>query len=326
MLQVQMQGFGSPEILKVIDVATPAPGKGQVLIKSVAAGVNRPDCLQRQGLYKPPADASPVLGLEVAGEVVELGAGCPSSFLKQKVCALVHGGGYSEYVVAESSLCLPYPRGLSGEEAACLPETFFTVWYNMFMRAGLKKGETLLVHGGSSGIGTTAIQLAKCFGVTVFTTVSNEQKAQKCYELGADFVINYNNDDFVERVKLETKKRGVDVILDMVGGDYINRNIKCLADQGRLSQIAFLQGSRAEVDLMSVMTKRLQISGSTMRARTLAEKTVIASMLKQEIWPLLASGAIAPVMDEQFSLEQVSQAHMKMEASNHIGKIALVLQ
>ncbi|MEM7070850.1 MAG: NAD(P)H-quinone oxidoreductase [Pseudomonadota bacterium] len=323
MQHIAMDKFGGPEVLYLKHSPKPKLTNTQLLIHVAHAGVNRPDCLQRLGLYTPPPDASTILGLEVAGEIVDVGSHCSPALIGQKVCALVHGGGYSDYVASEWSHCLPVPQALSMAEAACLPETFFTVWYNVFMCARLQAGETFLVHGGSSGIGTTAIQLAKAFGACVFTTVSSDEKAHACKKLGADHVINYKTHDFVQIVREQTANKGVDVILDMVGGEYVKRHLKCLADQGRLSQIAFLKGVQAEINLAQMMMKRLHLTGSILRARSVAEKAAIASALRHKVWPFLEVGKIAPVMDQAFALKDSALAHQRMESGAHIGKIVL---
>ncbi|GAB4376010.1 MAG: NAD(P)H-quinone oxidoreductase [Kiloniellaceae bacterium] len=322
---IEIREPGGPEVLVPAERPVPQPGEGEVLVKVAAAGVNRPDCLQRQGSYPPPKGASDIPGLEIAGEVVAVGAGVLAPRVGDKVCALVTGGGYAEYCVAPAPQCLPVPKGYSLEQAAALPETFFTVWVNVFQRSGLKAGESFLVHGGTSGIGTTAIQLAKAFGCTVFATAGSAEKVKACEELGADRGINYRTEDFVEVVKEATGGKGVDVILDMVGGDYIPRDIKAMAEDGRLSFIAFLGGPKAEVNFAAVMMKRLTITGSTLRARPVAVKAQLAAELKEKVWPLLDAGKIAPVMAASFPLAEAAKAHALMESSGHIGKIVLTL-
>lgn len=314
---------GAAENMKLAECAQPQPGPGEVLIEVAAAGVNRPDLLQRQGKYPPPPGASSILGLEVAGKVVELGAGVDQSLKGQQVCALVNGGGYAEYVSVAATQCLPVPRGLSLIEAAALPETFFTVWTNVFDRAALKSGETLLVHGGSSGIGSTAIQLAKAFGATVFTTAGSEEKCRFCRELGADFAINYREEDFVEVIGKATDGRGVDVILDMVGGDYIPRNIQIAAPDGRIVSIAFLSGPQATVNFAPMMVKRLVLTGSTLRPRSAEVKGAIAKSLREKVWPLLEAGKVKPIIAAEFAFNEVVDAHKLMESSEHMGKIVL---
>ncbi len=325
MTAIEIREPGDPEVLVPTRRPVPQPGKGEVLIKVAAAGVNRPDVLQRQGSYPPPPGASDIPGLELAGEVVALGEGVSAPKLGDQVCALVTGGGYAEYCVAPAPQCLPLPKGYSMEQAAALPETFFTVWVNVFERSGLKPGETLLVHGGTSGIGTTAIQLATALGSRVFATAGSAEKVKACEELGAERGINYREEDFVEVVKQATDGRGVDVILDMVGGDYIPRDIKALAEDGRLSFIAFLGGPKAEVNFMPLMLKRLTITGSTLRARPVEVKAALAAKLKEKVWPLLEAGRIAPVMAASFPLSEAAAAHALMESSGHIGKIVLTV-
>jgi putative PIG3 family NAD(P)H quinone oxidoreductase len=325
MTAIEISAPGGPEVLVPASRPLPQPGEGEVLVKVAAAGVNRPDCLQRQGSYPPPPGASDIPGLEIAGEVVALGGGVTDLKTGDKVCALVTGGGYAEYCAAPAVQCLPLPQGFSMAQAACLPETFFTVWVNVFQRSALKPGESFLVHGGTSGIGTTAIQLAKAFGCTVFTTAGSLEKVKACLKLGADHAINYRVEDFVEVVKAETGGKGVDVILDMVGGDYIQRDIKALAEDGRLSFIAFLGGPKAEVNFAAVMMKRLTITGSTLRARPVEVKAQLAAELKEKVWPLLDQGKVAPVMAASFPLAEAAKAHALMESSDHIGKIVLTV-
>lgn len=305
----------------------PVPGKGEVLIKIAAAGINRPDVLQRKGLYPAPNGASDILGLEAAGTVEAIGEGVSNLNIGDKVTALLNGGGYAQYVCTPALQCLAVPAGLSMVEAASLPETFFTVWSNLFDRAMLQPGETLLIHGGSSGIGTAAIQIAAALGVHVITTAGSDEKCKACMELGAERAINYRKEDFVEATREFGKKHGgvsgVNVILDMVGGDYVAKNIKSLAPDGRLVNIAFLGGSKVEIDLMTVMLKRLSLTGSTLRARSPEFKGDIAKNLEKTVWPLLESGSIRPVVHATFSLEMASKAHALMESSQHIGKIVL---
>jgi putative PIG3 family NAD(P)H quinone oxidoreductase len=320
---IALDGFGGPEVLKPAKRPLPAPAAGEVLIKVAAAGVNRPDVLQREGNYTPPPGASDLPGLEVAGEIVALGSGVSDWKVGDRVMALVAGGGYAEYCAAPAPQCLPIPQGFSMTEAAAVPETFFTVWTNVFDRGRLKAGETFLVHGGSSGIGTTAIQLAHLFGAKVITTVGGADKAEACRKLGADLAINYRKQDFVKEVLAATEKRGADLILDMVGGDYINRNLACLAVDGRLVQIAFLQGPKAEINLASVMMKRQTITGSTLRPRSVAQKGEIAAALTEHVLPLFASGKAKPVIYKTLPLTQAAEAHRLMESSAHIGKIVL---
>ena len=302
----------------------PKPGPGQVLIKVQACGVNRPDVIQRLGFYPPPPGASPIPGLEIAGEVVSKGEGVGSPHAGDKVCALITGGGYAEYAVADAAVCLPFPRGFSAVEAAALPETFFTVWSNVFDRAGLKSGEQFLVHGGSSGIGTVAIQLAKAFGADVYATAGSDGKCRACLDLGADVAVNYRQQDFVKECKSASHDHGMDVILDMVAGDYMARNMDAAAADGRIVIIAVLGGARAEIDFAKIMLKRLTITGSTLRGRSVEFKADIAGRLKQHVWPLLEAGKIAPVIYRTLPLAEAAQAHRLMESSEHIGKIVLV--
>ena len=314
---------GGPEVLTLVQIERPEAAAGQILIKVVAAGVNRPDILQRQGGYPPPAGAPLTPGLEVAGEVMALGQGVKRFELGDKVCALVPGGGYAEYAVVAEDNALAVPDGLSMIQAAAIPETYFTVWTNVFQRGGLKAGEKLLIHGGSSGIGTTAIQLAKHFGAHVIVTAGNDEKCKQCLALGADVAINYRTQDFVA----EMEKAGLkaDVILDMVGGDYVARNLKVAALNGRIVQIAFQQGSKIEADFLPIMLKRLTFTGSTLRPRTVAEKTLIARELEEKVWPLLAAGKCLPQIYKTFALGDAVKAHRLMESSAHVGKIVLVV-
>jgi NADPH2:quinone reductase len=325
MCAVEIKAPGGPEVLVPVLRPLPKPGKGEILVKVVAAGVNRPDVLQRQGGYPPPKGASEIPGLEIAGCVVAVGEGASRFEQGDEVCALVAGGGYAEYCTVPEPQALPAPQGLDLVNAAALPETFFTVWTNVFERGRLKSGETFLVHGGSSGIGTTAIQLASAFGARVFATAGNNLKCQACEKLGAEKGINYREEDFVEIIQQATNKRGVDVILDMVGGDYIEKNISLLATEGRLVNIAYLNGSKVEVNFLPVMLKRLTLTGSTLRPRSVAEKGAIARVLEEKVWPLLASGRIAPVIEGRFPLARAADAHRLMETSAHIGKIVLVV-
>ncbi|WP_428031216.1 NAD(P)H-quinone oxidoreductase [Ancylobacter sp.] len=314
---------GGPEALVPEQRPIPAPGAGEILVKVAAAGVNRPDVMQRKGLYPPPPGAPDIPGLEIAGEVVALGEGVSRWAIGDKVCALVSGGGYAQYCLADEGSALPVPAGLSMVEAAALPETFFTVWTNVFDLAGLKAGERFLVHGGTSGIGTTAIQLAKAFGATVFTTAGSAEKCDVCRQLGADVAIDYKAEDFVAVVKEKSGGKGVDVILDMVGGSYIARNYEAAAPQARLVQIAFMEGSKVQIDFMRLMLKRLSHMGSTLRSRPKAEKARIAASLREKVWPLIEAGTVKPVIDQTFPLEKASEAHARMETSAHIGKIML---
>lgn len=324
MQTITIKNFGSPDVLGVGESTIPTPKPDEVLIRVHAAGINRPDILQRQGLYPAPGDASPILGLEVAGEITEIGKDVTDWKIGDKVCALVNGGGYAEYSVAPAAQCLPIPDGFSFTQAAALPETFFTVWHNLFQRAQLKPGETLLIHGGTSGIGTTAIQLAVAFGVKVFATAGSAEKCQAIESLGA-VAINYREQDFVTEIKTQTQGQGANVILDMVGGDYIQRNFSAAAKDGRIVNIAFLNGSKIELDLMPVMLKRLTLTGSTLRAQSPQIKAAIAQELKQQVWPLLNKHAILPMIDSVFPLHDVVHAHERMESSRHIGKIILLI-
>jgi putative PIG3 family NAD(P)H quinone oxidoreductase len=305
-------------------MATPLPDDDEVLIRVHAAGINRPDILQRQGVYPPPADASPILGLEVAGEITACGKNVKRWKQGDQVCALVNGGGYAEYVVAPAAQCLPVPQDFSYVQAAALPETFFTVWHNLFQRAQLKAGESLLIHGGASGIGTTAIQLARAFNVQVFATAGSTEKCTAIKALGAK-AIHYREQDFVTVIKEQTQGQGVNVILDMVGGDYIQRNFSAAAKDGRIVNIAFLQGSKTQVDFMPLMLKRLTLTGSTLRAQSAQAKAKIASELEENVWPLLNNKTIEPMIDSVFSFGQVIAAHARMESNQHIGKIILDL-
>lgn len=325
MRYIDLKSHGTPDVMQLAEGPEPSPGPGEVLIKVAAAGVNRPDVAQRQGLYPPPPDASPILGLEVAGEVVELGEGVDSPLLNTPVCALANGGGYAEYVAVPAGQCLPVPKGLSLKEAAALPETFFTVWTNVFDRANLQSGESFLVHGGSSGIGSTAIQLAKQFGARVFTTAGSEEKCRFCRELGADVAINYREEDFVEVIQKETDSQGVNVILDMVGGDYIQRNMQAAAADGRIVSIAFLGGPKATVNFAPMMLKRLTLTGSTLRPRTREVKAAIADNLREKVWPLIEAGKVKPHISAEFAFDDVVEAHKLMESSQHMGKIVLVV-
>jgi putative PIG3 family NAD(P)H quinone oxidoreductase len=316
---------GGPEVLTPATCASPTPKAGEVLVKVAYAGVNRPDCLQRSGRYPPPPGASTLAGLEVSGEVVALGEGVSQWRLGDKLCALTNGGAYAEFVAVPEGQALPIPKGFSMLQAAALPENFFTVWTNVFQRGKLKSGETILVHGGSSGIGLTAIQLAHAFGAKVFCTVGNSDKVAACLKAGAHTAINYNTQDFVEEVLQLTDQKGVNAILDMVGGSYMQRNLRALAIEGRLLQIAFLQPSKVEVDWVSLMTKRLTFTGSTLRPRSAQDKAQIASELHAQVWPLLEAGKVKPIIHQVFDLKDAAQAHALMETSQHIGKIMLTV-
>ena len=317
---IEISRPGGPEVLVPAARPVPVPGVGQVLIRLEAAGVNRPDALQREGNYAPPPGASDLPGLEASGEVVAVGAGVSRWKIGDKVCALLPGGGYAEYVATPAAHALPVPEGMDLRAAACLPETFFTVWTNVFMRGGLQAGERFLVHGGSSGIGTTAIQLAAARGARVFVTAGSDDKCAACVALGAERAINYRTEDFVQVMQAEG---GANLILDMVGGEYLPRNVRALADDGRLVQIAFLQGPKVELNFAQVMTRRLTITGSTLRPQSVAAKAAIAEALEREVWPLLASGRVAPVIDSEFPLEDAAAAHARLESSGHVGKIVL---
>lgn len=323
MVAIEAEQPGGPEMLKPVERPVPQPGPGEVLVRVAAAGVNRPDVMQRMGLYPPPPGAPAIPGLEIAGTVVALGDGVDPALLGQSVCALVAGGGYAQYCVAPAAQCLPVPTGLSMVEAAALPETFFTVWSNLFDRGGARAGETALVHGGTSGIGTTAILLGKLFGLSVIVTVGSDEKAAKALEIGADHAIDYRAADFVEEVKRITGGRGVDVVLDMIGGDYVARNIACMAEEGRHVSIAVQRGAKAEIPVWAIMAKRLILTGSTLRARPVAFKAAIADALRDKVWPHLESGGLRPVIDTVLPLEAAADAHRRMESSEHIGKIVL---
>lgn len=325
MRQVYFDGEGGPEVIRIGEARTPKPGPGEVLIEVAAAGVNRPDCIQRAGAYPPPPGETKIPGLEIAGRVAALGAGVMTPREGDEVCALVGSGGYADYALAEARLCLPVPKAMSVIEAAGVPETFFTVYDNVFTRGRLEAGETLLVHGGSSGIGTTAIQLAKQCGASVIVTAGSAEKCAFCKTLGADVAINYKTQDFVEEVKMVAGKRGVDVVLDMVGGDYFSKNLSLLATEGRLVQIACLKSGRIDnFDLWPILRRRLTVTGSTLRARSVEQKAEIAERLREKIWPLLDKGAVKPVIHATFPLEDARRAHEMMESSAHLGKILLL--
>jgi NADPH2:quinone reductase len=323
MRAIEISTPGGPEVLRPGQRPVPVPAAGEVLIEVAAAGVNRPDVLQRKGGYAPPPGASDLPGLEVAGTVVKLGPQASDWKIGDEVCALVTGGGYAEYVAAPAAQCLPIPRGLTLEQAASLPETFFTVWVNVFLRGGLKDDETLLVQGGSSGIGVTAIQVTRALGHRVFATAGTAEKCAECEKLGATRAINYRSEDFVAVVKQLTGGRGVDVILDMVGGDYVPRELACLADDGRLSLIAFLGGTKTSLDLSDILRRRLTITGSTLRPRTVEFKATVAQALRQKVWPLIETGKIRPVIYRTYPLEEAAAAHALMESGEHVGKIML---
>jgi NADPH2:quinone reductase len=323
MRAIEITEPGGPEVLRPRERPIPEPAQGEVLIKVAGAGVNRPDCLQRRGMYPPPPGASDIPGLEVAGRVVAVADDVPVDWLGRSVCALVSGGGYAEYCAAPIGQCLPVPKGLDAIHAAAIPETFFTVWYNLFQRAQLKHGETVLIHGGASGIGTTAIQLARAFGARVFCTVGREEKKAACINLGAEHVIDYKEEDFVEVIKELTGNRGVDAILDFIAGDYFPRNIDLLAVDGRLAIIGVMGGSQVSLDCRHLMLKRLTISGSTLRAQSVAAKAAIAEELREHVWPLLDKGRIRPVLSQQIELNDAGEAHRVIESNQLIGKIVL---
>jgi NADPH2:quinone reductase len=325
MTVVEIAAPGGPEQLKTARRPVPAPAAGEVLVRVAAAGVNRPDVMQRQGRYPPPPGASDIPGLEIAGEIVALGAGVSDLKLGDRVTALLPGGGYAEYAVAAASLCLPIPDGLTMVEAAALPETYFTVWTNLFDRGGCKAGEAVLVHGGTSGIGTTAIQLAVAWGARVFATAGTAEKARTCERLGAVRGIDYRTEDFVEVIRQETAARGVDLILDLVGGSYLSRNLDAAAVEGRVVIISLIGGAKAEINLLTVMSKRLTLTGSTLRARTVAQKAAVAEAVRRNVWPLLSAGRVRPIIHETFPLAEASEAHRLMETSRHIGKIVLTI-
>ena len=325
MTAVAITAPGGPDVLRAVEVPTPKPGAGQLLVKVAAAGVNRPDVAQRAGLYPPPPGHSPLPGLEIAGEVAEAGAGAIRWKAGDKVCALANGGGYAEYCIAEETSALPVPAGLTLIEAAAVPETFFTVWNNVFERGRLAAGEWFLVHGGSSGIGTTAIQLAKAFGARVLATAGSAEKCKACLDLGADRAVDYKAQDFVAAAKEATGGKGVDVILDMVGGDYTERNIVAAAEDGRIVQIATLGGADARINLARLMMKRVTLTGSTLRPRTREAKAGFARALEARVWPLFAAGKVKVVMDSTFPLREAAEAHRRLEGGAHIGKIVLVV-
>jgi NADPH:quinone reductase len=325
MTVIEIAQPGGPEQLKAAVRPVPQPGEGEVLVRVVAAGVNRPDVMQRQGRYPPPPGASDLPGLEISGEVVALGPNAPGVSIGERVVALLPGGGYAGYAVAAAPLCLPVPSGMSMVEAAAIPETYFTVWTNLFERGGCKAGDTVLVHGGTSGIGTTAIQLATAWGARVFATAGSEIKARACEKIGAVRGIDYRTEDFVEVIRQETAGKGVDLILDIVAGSYVPRNLEAAAVEGRIVVISLLGGSRAEVNFGLVLSKRLTITGSTLRIRSVAQKAMVAAAVRKNIWPLLAAGRARPIIHATFPLAEASAAHALMETSNHIGKIVLTV-
>jgi putative PIG3 family NAD(P)H quinone oxidoreductase len=324
-IAIEIKEPGGPEVLVPVERPKPVPAAGELLIKVAAAGINRPDVFQRRGRYPPPPGASDIPGLEIAGTVEAIGAGVADWPVGSAVCALVAGGGYAEYCTAPAPQCLPVPRGLDFVVAAAIPETFFTVWTNVFERGRLASGESLLVHGGSSGIGTTAIQLARARGARAFATAGSAEKCAACERLGAEQCVNYRDGDFVAAIKSATGGRGVDVILDMVGADYFARNLDVLAVDGRLVEIATLTGVKGEINIQTIMQRRLTITGSTLRARAVAEKGAVAAAVRREVWPLLESGAVKPIVFKTFPLRQAADAHRLMESSAHIGKIVLTV-
>lgn len=316
---------GGPEVLKPVERPVPKPGPGEVLVKVAAAGVNRPDVMQRKGMYPPPPGAPSIPGLEIAGEIVALGEGVDRIFLGQNVCALVAGGGYAEYCCAPVGSCLPVPAALSLTEAAAMPETLFTVWTNLFERAYVVEGDTVLVHGGTSGIGTMAISLCNLFGVKIIVTAGSDEKCTKARQLGADYAINYNDQDFVTEVAAITGGKGVNAVLDMVGGDYVPRNMQCMADDARHVTIAVQRGVQAQLNILPIMLKRLTLTGSTLRARDVTFKAMVADELKRVVWPMVEAGQLKPVIDMTFPLADAAIAHARMEAGDHVGKIVLTI-
>jgi NADPH2:quinone reductase len=325
MTVVEIASPGGPEQLKTAVRPIPQPGEGEVLVRVEAAGVNRPDVMQRQGRYPPPPGASDLPGMEVAGEIVALGPKVSGLSVGDKITSLLPGGGYAAYAVAAAPLCMPIPTGVSMVEAAAIPETYLTVWTNLFERGGCKSGDIVLIHGGTSGIGTTAIQLAKAWGARVYATAGTEKKARACEALGAVRGIDYKTEDFVEVMRAETKGQGVDITLDMVAGSYVQRNLDIAALEGRVVTISLLGGSRAEINMGMVLMKRLTLTGSTLRSRTVAQKAAVADAVRKNVWPLLAAGKVRPVIFATFPLAEASEAHRLMETSNHIGKIVLTL-
>ena len=323
MRYVDIREPGPPDVLQLVEGPVPQAKAGEVLIEVAYAGVNRPDCLQRAGAYPPPADASPVPGLEVAGRIAALGDGVTDRNVGDEVCALTPGGGYAEYCTTPAGFCLPLPPGLSMRDAACVPETYFTVWYNLFERIRFEAGESVLIHGGTSGIGLTAIQLCKAFGATVYTTAGSDEKVAFCRDMGADHALNYKTQDWASELWKLTGKKGVNVVLDMVGGEYVQKNLRSLASDGRMSQIAFLQSSVVEIDMRLIMMKRLVVTGSTLRASPTARKVALARALRQNVWPLFGQGKLKVVVAETYPLADAAKAHALMESGTLIGKIAL---
>jgi putative PIG3 family NAD(P)H quinone oxidoreductase len=323
MIAIDPSEAGGPDVLKPVERPVPPPGPGEYLVRVAAAGVNRPDVMQRLGLYPPPPGAPSIPGLEIAGEIVAAGEGADPARIGERVCALVAGGGYAQYCAAPAGQCLKVPGALSMVEAAALPETYFTVWTNLFQRGGAKAGDTVLVHGGTSGIGTTAIQLGNVFGLSVIVTAGSAGKCARAREIGAAHAIDYKAEDFEARVKEITADRGVDIVLDMIGGDYLAKNLACLAEEGRHVSIAVQRGAKGEVPIWQIMAKRLTLTGSTLRARPAAFKAALAAELRREVWPHLEAGDIRPVIDRVFLLDQAAEAHRRMESSEHVGKIVL---
>jgi putative PIG3 family NAD(P)H quinone oxidoreductase len=325
MQAIEIAAPGGPEQLRLTSRPVPTCGAGEVLVRVAAAGVNRPDVMQRQGRYPPPPGASDLPGLEIAGEIAALGPGVSGFSLGDRVLALLPGGGYAQYAMAAAPLCLPVPDGVTMIEAAAIPETYFTVWTNLFQRGGCKSGDTVLIHGGTSGIGTTAIQLASAWGARVYATAGSAHKCRACEQLGATRGVDYNKEDFVEVMRAETGGQGVDLILDMVAGSYVARNIEAAAMEGRIVTISLLGGARAEINMGHIMQKRLTLTGSTLRTRTVAQKTIVAEAVRKNVWPLLAAGRCKPVIHASFPLAQASAAHTLMESSQHVGKIVLTM-
>jgi putative PIG3 family NAD(P)H quinone oxidoreductase len=325
MTAIEITQHGGPEVLKPVERPVPKPGPGEVLVKLAAAGVNRPDLAQRAGHYPPPPGASDIPGLELAGTVVALGPGVKTLKVGDRICALVSGGGYADYCAVPEPQALPIPKGLSPLQAAALPETYFTVWTNVFDRGRLQPGETILIHGGASGIGTTAIQLARAMGATVYATAGTAEKCAACVKLGARRAINYRTEDFVEVIKAETKSEGVNVVLDMVCGDYVPRNLRSLAIEGRLVVIALLGGSKATIEFGHLMRRRQTVTGSTLRPRSVAEKGAIAAALRATVWPLIEAGKVGPIIQETFPLVEAARAHAALEGGDHIGKFMLTV-
>lgn len=326
MTAIEIARPGGPEVLRGVKRPVPHPSAGEILVRVQAAGVNRPDVMQRLGRYPPPPGASDIPGLEIAGTVVALGPEVDRWRPGDHLCALVAGGGYAEYCAVPAPQCLPIPQGVGVDAAAAIPETFFTVWTNLFQRGALRAGERVLVHGGTSGIGTTAIQLARAFGAIVFATAGSERKVEVCRKLGAAVAIDYKSEDFVEAVRRETSGRGVDVILDIIGGEYVPRNLACLAMNGRLIQVGVIGGPQAQIDLTPILHRRLTITGSTLRARTVEEKGLLAREVETHVWPLIAAGRVAPVIDRTFALTEAAEAHRRLESGEHIGKIVLLVE